>query len=83
MQTQLVNFTIPKKILVQVDSLARKEARSRSELFREAIRSYLKEQTSKDWDFERIKQAATRINLNEKEAFRLVEKVRKTLPLNQ
>lgn len=83
MQTQLVNFTIPKKILVQVDTLAQKEARSRSELFREAIRSYLNEQTTKDWDFEKIKQAAARINLNEKGAFRLVEKVRKTLPINQ
>lgn len=83
MQTQMVNFTIPKKILAQADKLAAKEFRSRSELFREAIRRYINEQKNKKEDFERIKKAALMINMNEEQAMILVEKVRNELPMNK
>jgi len=83
MQTQLVNFTIPRKILAQVDNLAKAEARSRSELFRESIRRYLLEQVSQKEDFKRIKKAAARIDLDEERAIALVEKARDELLLNK
>lgn len=83
MQTQLVNFTIPKIILVRVDTLAKREARSRSELFRDAIKRYLEEQRREKEDFASIKKTATRINLDENRAVELVESIRNSLPLNK
>ncbi len=41
METQIVNFSLPRKLLQMADKVAEKEARTRSELFREALRIYL------------------------------------------
>ena len=41
MQTQLINFTIPKPLLRLVDDQAKQELKTRSELLRDAVRSYL------------------------------------------
>ena len=41
MDGQIVNISLPSKLLLLADRVAQKEARSRSELFREAIRSYV------------------------------------------
>lgn len=41
MDSQIVNISLPAKLLQLADKVADKEARSRSELFREAIRSYV------------------------------------------
>jgi len=41
MQTQLINFTIPKPLLQVVDQQAAQEMKTRSELLRDAVRSYL------------------------------------------
>lgn len=41
MQTQLINFTIPKPLLQLVDQQAQQEMKTRSELLRDALRSYL------------------------------------------
>lgn len=46
MQTQVINISLPQPLLKMADSLAKKELRSRSELFREAIRSYLLRKTN-------------------------------------
>ena len=83
MQTQLINFTIPKPLLMKVDFLAQKEARSRSELLREALRRYLENERQRTEDFRRIKLSASKINLSEEEALDLVDKIRKELPINQ
>jgi len=83
MQTQLINFTIPKKLLKKVDVLAKKELRSRSELLREAVRRYFEEQNQRERDFEVIRKTARRINLPEDKAMTLVGKVRDALPMNQ
>ena len=45
MQNQTINISIPAKLLRAVDEFAKKEARSRSELFREAVRSYVLRQS--------------------------------------
>jgi len=83
MQTQLVNFTIPKPLLKKVDLLAEKELRSRSELLREAVRRYLEERRQRAEDFERIRQVAKRINIDEDEAIAFVDMIRRKLPINQ
>ena len=41
MQTRMINFSIPKKLLETVDNLAEAEMKTRSELLREAVRDYL------------------------------------------
>jgi CopG family transcriptional regulator/antitoxin EndoAI len=48
MNTQIVNISLPQKLLDLVDAVAEKEARTRSDLFREAIRQYVISQ--KRWD---------------------------------
>ncbi|MBI2641425.1 ribbon-helix-helix protein, CopG family, partial [Candidatus Roizmanbacteria bacterium] len=51
MLKQLINFVIPEKLLNEVDLMAREDSRSRSELIREAVRFYLKEQKQRKDDF--------------------------------
>lgn len=41
MDAQVVNFSLPTKLLKLADRVAQQEARTRSELFREAIRRYV------------------------------------------
>lgn len=43
MQTQTLNIALPKDLVIKVDSVAKEEYRSRSELIREALRVYLKD----------------------------------------
>lgn len=42
--TKTLNIALPKDLLTQVDLAAKKEYRNRSELIREALRVYLKDQ---------------------------------------
>ena len=83
MQTQLINFVIPVKLLNEVNILAKEDARSRSELLREAIRLYLKEQKARKEDFALIKKTAKRIDLSEEKASSIIAETRKKVPLNQ
>ena len=41
MDTQMINLSIPKKLLELVDTQAKAELKTRSELLRDAVRSYL------------------------------------------
>lgn len=41
MNSQLINFMIPKRLLKDLDRVAKLESRSRAELLREAARQYL------------------------------------------
>ncbi|KKQ18694.1 MAG: hypothetical protein US31_C0002G0039 [Berkelbacteria bacterium GW2011_GWA1_36_9] len=41
MRTKIINISIPGQLLSDADKLAEKEYRTRSELFREALRSYI------------------------------------------
>jgi len=83
MQTQLINFMIPKKLLRQADGLAKKESRSRSALLREALRLYLTSEESRKRSFEIIRASGKRNNFSEEKAIELVDKVRDTLPMNK
>ena len=41
MSSKIINISIPDNLLKYADKVAKKESRNRSELFREALRSYL------------------------------------------
>ena len=43
MRSRIVNMTVPVALLKEIDRLAKREGRTRSELFREAARRYLLE----------------------------------------
>lgn len=48
MQTQTLNIALPKELVKKVDEVAKKEYRNRSELIREALRVYLKDE--RQWE---------------------------------
>lgn len=83
MRTQLINFVIPEGLLRQIDQLAKKQYRSRSEALREAARQLIEEAYQKERDFELIAESAGKVNLTEDKAFILVEQVRAKLSLNK
>lgn len=79
----MINFSIPKILLKQVDQEAKIEVRSRSELLREAIRAYLNSEEARRRSFEAMRASAKRINMSEEEAIRYIDEIRDTLPMNQ
>jgi len=79
----MINFSIPKVLLQQADQAAKNEARSRSELLREALRVYLGSEEARRQSFEIMRASAKRINMSEEDAIRLIDEIRDTLPMNQ
>jgi len=76
MNTQLINFTIPKLLLKDFDSLAREKQSNRSELLRNAVRNYLEKEELRTASFKIIKNTAQKINLTDKQAIKLGEKAK-------
>lgn len=83
MNTQMINFVIPQKLLLQIDREAKLEERSRSEIIREALRCYVDSEEERRRSFEIMRASARRINMSEEEAIRYVDEIRDTLPMNQ
>lgn len=83
MQTQMINFMIPRTLLVQVDRVAKRVITSRSELMRVALKNYLTGLKRRENDFRAIRLSGQRIGLFEKEAIKLVDEIRDELPMNQ
>jgi metal-responsive CopG/Arc/MetJ family transcriptional regulator len=48
MNTQTVNIALPEDLVKKADQLAKKEYRNRSELIREALRTYIEEK--EEWE---------------------------------
>lgn len=48
MKVKTLNIALPEDLLVETDKLAKKEYRNRSELIREALRTYIK--NSLEWE---------------------------------
>ena len=48
--TKTLGFSVPPKVLKEVESLARKERRTKSELFREMVRVYQRFRHQRDRD---------------------------------
>jgi len=81
--TQLINFTIPKKLLTEVDGLAKRQLKSRSEILREAAWQLTKRAKEKERNFRVIQASAERINMTEGEAIKLVDGIRNGLQINK
>lgn len=54
MASKVVNISLPEELLEEVDQMARREKRSRSELFREAVRRYIEEKLKLALAWERV-----------------------------
>ncbi|MFV1917498.1 MAG: CopG family ribbon-helix-helix protein [Patescibacteria group bacterium] len=83
MKTQLINFVIPEKLLREVDALAKKLSKSRSEVLRESARLLVEKQKQRKGDFAAIRKSAKVINIKEEDAYEFVDKIRNSLPMNK
>ncbi|MBI4990461.1 ribbon-helix-helix protein, CopG family [Candidatus Gottesmanbacteria bacterium] len=77
MDTQIIDFSIPKKLLQNIDRVAKATSRSRSEMIREAVRRILEEQEAKDLLFNSIRASSKKANLSEKRAAEIAEEAKK------
>jgi metal-responsive CopG/Arc/MetJ family transcriptional regulator len=48
MASRIINMTVPEELLREADEVAKAEGRTRSELFREAVRCYVRQRDKKD-----------------------------------
>lgn len=77
MQTQTLNISLPKELVKRVDELASKEYRNRSDLIRQALRTYLERRTNWDRIFEVGEKAAKKMGIkSEEEVDRIVYEFR-------
>jgi metal-responsive CopG/Arc/MetJ family transcriptional regulator len=76
MDAQIINISLPGKLLALVDKVAEKEARSRSELFREAIRSYVFRRAKWDELFSYARKQAKKLKIKEADVDSIVRKYR-------
>lgn len=78
MNTVTINLSLPRELLKKVDTLARKEFRSRSELMRESLRAYLAEWTEWKELFAYGEKKAKALGIkSEEEVYRIVEEYRR------
>ncbi len=83
MKTQLINFTIPEKLLKEVDLLAKKQTKSRSSLLREGAYLITRKAKEKKADFVAITKSAKSLGLDQDEAIILIDEVRDRLQINK
>jgi CopG family transcriptional regulator / antitoxin EndoAI len=76
MDTQMINFSIPKALLKKLDAVAKKDTKTRSEALRDAVRVYVTQQSSWEDLFDLGKERAERMNLKQKDVEALVDEVR-------
>lgn len=76
MDAQIVNISLPARLLQLIDKVAEKEARSRSELFREAIRSYVLRRAKWDELFSYGEKQAKKLKIKEKDVENIIAKYR-------
>lgn len=77
MSTQTLNIALPADLVKKVDQAAKKEYRNRSELIREALRVYLKDQEEWQKLFEYGQKTAKKMNIkSEEDVDRIVHEFR-------
>ena len=76
MDTTIINISISKKLLKEADAIAKKESRNRSELFREAVRSYLIRQKELNDVFDYGKSQAKKLGIGRSDISRLIKETR-------
>lgn len=72
MDAQVINISLPNKLLKLADQVAEKEARTRSELFREAIRNYILRRIQWDELFAYGKKAAKKAKFSEQDVNKII-----------
>lgn len=76
MDAQVINISLPNKLLKLADKVAEKEARSRSELFREAIRDYVLRRAKWDELFTYSEKTAKKLRIKEKDIGKMINEYR-------
>jgi CopG family transcriptional regulator/antitoxin EndoAI len=74
--TRNVSITVPPVLLKQAEALARREGRTKSELFREALRRYVIQSQFRQLQRYGVQQSK-RLGLKESDTERLVQEVRR------
>jgi metal-responsive CopG/Arc/MetJ family transcriptional regulator len=67
MNTQTLNIALPEELVKKVDDLAKKEFRNRSELIREALRSYIERKSAWDQIYSLGEKAAKKMGITSEE----------------
>lgn len=75
--TKILSLSLPPELLREAERIARKEGRTKSELFREAVRRYIQEQKLRELHRYGARQAR-RLGLRESDVEGLVEADRKS-----
>ncbi|MCG6146645.1 MULTISPECIES: CopG family ribbon-helix-helix protein [Leptospira] len=73
---QTVNISFEKALLKEIDKIAKREHRSRSELIREAARAYIEKKTRWQAIFDFTSKVTDRSNISEKDVFNEIKSVR-------
>lgn len=74
---QTVNISFDKAFLKEIDKIAKKEHRSRSELIREAARAYIDRKSRWNNIFQLGNESSSNNKISEKDIFEEIIKVRK------
>lgn len=67
MLTQTLNIALPKELVKEVDQIAKREYRNRSELIREALRVYIEKQARRNSLFEYGKDIGKKMGVKSEE----------------
>ncbi|EMJ96417.1 MULTISPECIES: CopG family ribbon-helix-helix protein [Leptospira] len=73
---QTVNISFEKSLLKEIDKIAKREHRSRSELIREAARAYIEKKTRWQAIFDFTSKAIDQSSISEKDVFNEIKSVR-------
>jgi metal-responsive CopG/Arc/MetJ family transcriptional regulator len=73
---QTVNISFEKALLKEIDKIAKKEHRSRSELIREAARAYIEKKSRWQTIFSFAEKSNSKIKISENDIFDEIKQVR-------
>ena len=78
MKSSTVNISFNDELLKKIDKIAREESRSRSELIREAARSYIDRKHRWNQIFKFSEKQAAKMNISEKDVAEEIKEYRKS-----
>lgn len=76
MQTQTINLSIPKPLLAMITRQAKSEARTKSGLIQEAVRSYLRRQNAWESIFAFGHRQAIKLNIKPNQLEKIIDDYR-------
>lgn len=77
METKIINISIPEQLLKDADQVAKEEYRSRSEIFREALRAYIRDRNELEGIFQDGEKKAKESGLEQKDIERAIQAYRR------